>query len=317
MISSVSTNHSIESPKVAAVILNWNGGEMVCDTVRSVLDQSPSVAYVVVVDNASVDGSDDALEAQFPQVKIVRNSGNLGFAAGNNVGIRLALELGADYVLLLNSDAELETLAVQTMAADLARDRRWGMVVPKIYFYPSSTDSRLWAAGAEWKHFPPRVKMRGNGNRDVGQYDKAEVVKYATGCALLIRREVFDRVGLLDESYFMYHEDYEFCDRVRSKGLLTWYEPRAIVYHRVSASVGEGSHRKWFHWGNGAVLFYMQHYGDKCRGVLGLTAFLLWVVGRELAHGRTAWRTSLFHGVRVGWNSLRRVDSHVKRRSKK
>jgi len=317
MISSASTRHSSESLRVAVVILNWNGGEMVCNAVGSAIDQYPVTPEVIVVDNASVDGSDDAVEIRFPRARVIRNLSNVGFAAGNNVGIRQALKSGADCVLLLNNDAELERSAVQNMVSALLEDRRRGVIVPKIRFYSSTAGYRLWAAGAVWKRLPPRVKMRGYRALDVGQYDSAEVVQYATGCALLIHREVFDRVGLLDESYFMYHEDYEFCDRVHFNGLLTWYEPSAIVYHRASASVGEGSHRKWAYWGNGVVLFYMQHYGNRFCGTLGLAAFLPWVVIRELANGRVSWVASLCQGVRAGCNSLRMDNSDVKKRSQK
>lgn len=294
-------------PEVSAVILNWNGGEMVCDTIASVLSLNAPVPHVIVVDNASTDGSDDEIERRFPPVTLLRNATNLGFAAGNNVGIRYALEQGADYILLLNNDTLLDPSAVGTMVAAILADSRRGAVVPKIYFHAADQDRRIWAAGAHWRAFPPRVKMRGYGERDVGQYDMPGPVAYATGCVLLVRQETFAAAGLLDESYFMYQEDYAFCDRVRTSGLMLWYEPRAVVYHRVSASTGEGSPQKWRYWSQSTVLFYAQHYRYRPQAAVALGLFLVWVVARELAKGKTSWLWPLCQGVRAGWGSLRQA----------
>jgi GT2 family glycosyltransferase len=287
------------------VILNWNGGEMVCETIATVLSTDARHTSVIVVDNDSTDGSDMEILRRFPQITLIRNPTNLGFAAGNNVGIRYALEQGTDYVLLLNNDALLDTSAIRVMAAALQPDPNRGIIVPKIFVYPSGEKKRLWAAGAQWRTFPPRVKMRGYGDIDVGQYDRPGVVEYATACALLIRRETFQRAGLLDESYFVYQEDYDFCDRVRASGMTLWYEPAAVVHHHVSASTGEGSAEKWRYWSEGIARFYIQHYGNRSRAIVPLTTFLLWAIMRELAKGRLRWLEPFWQGFRAGWNELR------------
>jgi GT2 family glycosyltransferase len=287
------------------VILNWNGGEMVCDTIASVLAVDPPIPHVIVVDNASTDGSDGEAERRFPKVTLLRNAANLGFAAGNNVGIRHALEQGADHILVLNNDTLLDRPAVGVMVAALLEDPRRGLVVPKIYSHTPGEDRRIWAAGARWRTFPPRVKMRGYGERDVGQYDTPGPVEYATGCALLVRRETFAVAGLLDESYFMYQEDYAFCDRVRATGLVLWYEPRAVVVHHVSASTGEGSPQKWRYWSQSMVLFYAQHYRYRPWAAVALGLFLVWVVARELVKSRVGWLRPLCQGVWAGCRDLR------------
>jgi GT2 family glycosyltransferase len=291
-------------PAVSVVVLNWNGGEIVCDTIASVLEADHPATSIIVVDNASADRSDVAIQRQFPQVTMIRNPSNLGFAAGNNIGIRHALEHGADCVLLLNNDALLDRLAIRALVSALLADPNRGLVVPKIYVYPTEGDGTLWAAGAKWRRFPPRVKMRGYGEPDVGQYDQAEVVEFATACALLVRRETFQVAGLLDESYFMYQEDYAFCDRVRASGLTLWYEPEAVVYHRVSASTGEGSPAKWRYWSEGIARFYVQHYGNRPRAIAPLTTFLLWIMMRELGKGRLNWIRPFHQGVRAGLGGL-------------
>lgn len=296
-------------PTVSVVILNWNGRATVCDTIASVLNLASPTPSVIMVDNASTDDSDAEVERRFPQVTLIRNVANLGFAAGNNVGIVHALKNGADCVLLLNNDTRLEPSAMNAMIPALSAVPRVGVVVPKIYFpSPSSSEKRrIWAAGARWRTFPPRVTMRGYNQRDVGQYDTPGVIQYATGCALLVRRETFKVAGLLDESYFMYQEDYAFCDQVRAHGLLLWYEPKAIVYHLASASTGEGSPQKWRYWSQGVVLFYAQHYGYRWRAVAPLALFLLWTAARELAKGNAGWIKPLCQGTQAGWNNLRNM----------
>jgi GT2 family glycosyltransferase len=296
------------TPAVHVVILNWNGGHTVCETIDSVLSSDYPHTNLIVVDNASTDGSDARIERQFPNVTLIRNDANLGFAAGNNKGIAHALQDSAAYILLLNNDALVDQAAIQTMVSALATDPGRGAIVPKIHYYRPGGEPTLWAAGAEWRRFPPRVTMRGFGEQDVGQYDQPGAVDYATACALLIRRETFQQAGLFDESYFMYQEDYAFCDRVRGGvrggGLKIWYEPRALVYHHVSASTGEGSPAKWHHWAKGISLFYIQHYGGRARAIAPLTTFLLWVMMRELAKGRLAWFRPFWRGVRAGWAEL-------------
>ena len=142
--------------------------------------------------------------------------------------------------------------------------------------------------------------MRGYGSLDRGQYDTPGELQYATGCALLVDAGVFETAGLLDESYFMYHEDYAFCDQARAHGFALWYEPGAVVRHRVSASTGEGSPQKWRFWGQAAVLFYRQHYRLRVQAGLSLAAFLMWVAVRESVKGRRGWLGPLARGVAAG-----------------
>lgn len=288
---------------------------MVCDTITSVLNLPIPTPSVIVVDNASTDDSDIKIERRFPQVTLIRNAVNLGFAAGNNVGIVHALENDADYVLLLNNDTRLEPPAVSIMLSAMLADSRRGIVAPKICFYSPGEERRIWAAGAQWRTFPPRVTMRGYGKLDMGQYDTPCIVEYATACALLIRRETFEVAGLLDESYFMYQEDYAFCDQVRAKGLTLWYEPQAVIHHLVSASTGEGSPQKWRYWSQGIVLFYAQHYNHRWWAAAPLAAFVLWVTARELATGKTGWVRPLCQGLKAGWGQLRKTRDRAARRN--
>jgi hypothetical protein len=290
---------------VSVVILNWNGREVVCETIRSVLGQNHPIWEIVVVDNASTDGSATEIAQRFPQVRIIQNQENYGFAAGNNIGIVQALDDGAECVLLLNNDARLEPSTLRVMVSAMLADPHRGVIVPKIYIQDDNQSRRIWAAGAKWKKFPPRVVMRGYKEIDRGQYDTAEVVNYATGCVLLIHRKTFESVGLLDESYFMYQEDYAYCDQVRKNDLLIWYEPKAIVHHLVSSSTGKGSPKKWRYWSRGQVLFYLQHYDLRWKAIASLLIFVFGVIIRESIKGKKDWFIPLCQGLREGCGDAR------------
>ena len=297
------------NPRVSIVILNWNGKDVIGTTLASVYDQDYPLWEVIVVDNGSTDGSATVIGREFPRVTVILNEMNVGFAAGINVGIRRALEKGAELVLLLNSDARLEPSATGAMVAAILEDPLRGVIVPKIYVQNDDSPRRIWAAGAEWRRCPPRVTMRGYNQPDQGQYDRGETVAFATGCALLIRRDTFEVAGLMDESYFMYQEDYAFCDQVRRSGRVLWYEPEAVVHHLVSYSAGAGSPRKWRYWARGIVLFYLQHYRARWRAAMALLAFIPWVVMRETVKTRQGWFIPFCQGLAQGWDDVRQMGA--------
>ena len=296
-------------PRVSIVILNWNGRDVIGKTLVSVHNQEYPLWEVVVVDNGSTDGSPAVISRDFPHVTVILNEMNVGFAAGINVGIRHALKRGADSVLLLNSDARLAPTATGSMVSAMLADPQRGVIVPKIYVQSEDFPRRIWAAGAEWRRCPPRVTMRGYNELERGQYNRGETVAFATGCALLVRRDTFKTAGLMDESYFMYQEDYAFCDQVRRNGRVLWYEPEAVVRHLVSHSAGEGSARKWRHWARGIVLFYVQHYRARWRAAMALLAFIPWVVLRETVKAKQGWFIPFCQGLAQGWDDLRQMGA--------
>jgi len=228
---------STAPPSVAVVILTWNGKALTLDCLRSLEAVTTSDVRVMVVDNASTDGTIDAVRARYGErVSIVVNSSNLGFAGGNNVGIRKALDDGARFVLLLNNDTTVDPALIEELLGPMRESSAIGIAAPKIY-YAQPVD-RIWYAGGEisfWKGTARHVGIR---QVDRGQYDEPRDVAYATGCALMVRREVFERVGYLDQSYRAYFEDADLCMRARRAGFRIRYLPRARVWHRISASTG-------------------------------------------------------------------------------
>jgi len=264
-------------PLVYVVILNWNRKDDTIECVSSLMGVDYPNFRIVVVDNGSDDGSVEALKAKFPALEVIVNDGNLGYAVGNNIGIGHALQQGADYVFLLNND----TVVHQHLVAELVKvgeaDPRAGVLVPKIYFYGST--SRIWSAGPK-RRIVSITLGRGN-----SIYGKQREVKYATGCAMLVKKEVFKEVGIFDPVYFIYQEDNDFSKRVREGSYKIIYVPTAEMWHKVSASTQGDSWTRWYHRARSTVHFYRKNVGV---WYLTLPIYLLWVIMREILLGN--WR---------------------------
>lgn len=282
-------------PLVYVMLLNWNDAENTLACLESVYELDYANLCVLVVDNGSTDGSDQAIRDAFPQIEFIANGRNLGFAGGANVGLEHARSRGAAYVLFINNDTILDPALLKELI-QVAELHPWaGLLTPKIYYHDDPT--LVWAAGARYVAFPPRVKMIGLNRRDHPRYDVLRRVDYATGCALLIRREVLETVGGFDPIYWpIYHEDYDFCARVTKGGWEIWYVPTARMWHKDARSQ-RGSGTKAFNLGKNIVPFYLRH-GKPPR--LSLMLFVAWAVLREVVRGNLAFVRPYLAGVRDG-----------------
>ena len=224
-------------PNVAVIVLTWNGKELTLDCLRSFARVTTPNLHILVVDNGSADDTVAAVRALGDaRVMTIENRANLGFAAGNNTGIRHALDHGADFILLLNNDTIVDPAAVDHLLAAMARESDVGIAGPKIYYFEPR--DRIWFAGGEVSMWRGTARHIGIRETDRGQHDAARDVDYVSGCALLARREVFDRVGMLDAGYRAYFEDVDLCARAERAGFRIRYVPTARVWHRISASTG-------------------------------------------------------------------------------
>ncbi|MCK4891324.1 MAG: glycosyltransferase family 2 protein, partial [Candidatus Pacebacteria bacterium] len=208
---------------------------------------------IVVVDNGSEDDSVSAIKKQFSEVKIIENKKNLGFAGGNNVGIKYAIDSGADYVLLINNDTTVEEDFLSELVEAGESDEKIGILGSKIYFY--SDPNRIWFAGGKVNWLKNKGTHIGLDQIDNGQYDKIKETDYLTGCCLLIKREVVEKIGVLAEDYFLYYEDTDFSLRTKNAGYRSIYVPKSKIYHKISRSIKPGSSSYvYYHARNGLVM---------------------------------------------------------------
>lgn len=246
-------------PKVFVIILNWNGYRDTAECLRSLKRLIYPSCEVVVVDNRSTDGSVTKLQEEFKEVVYIENKENLGFAEGNNVGIRYALEHGADYVLLLNNDTLIKADFLEALVKTAEVDEQIGIAGPKIYEgLPDSI--RLWYAGGsvDWKRM--KTVHRGFHEDDRGEWDQVEDVDFVSGCAMLIRRPLLERIGLLDDRYFLYYEDTDYCVRACKAGFRIVYVPQAVVYHKAwTSSGGQSSPLRLYYMTRNRLLLMESH----------------------------------------------------------
>jgi GT2 family glycosyltransferase len=230
----------MSSPHIVIVVLNWNGREDTLACLRSLAPVRSDHVEVMVVDNGSVDGSEAAIRDAHPELAFVQTGANLGFAGGNNVGIEHALARGAEAVLLLNNDTEVEPDFLTPMIETLDADPRVGIVGAAIAYHHDP--ERLWAFGGGrfdvsngWvRHVQRPVPLETLTTR-------GNVHFYVTGCAMLLRRETIEEVGVLDTSYFHFCEDVDLCLRAERAGWKVTVAPQARLRHKVSATTGVSS----------------------------------------------------------------------------
>lgn len=223
-------------PLIAVVILNYKSAELTINCVTSVMKSTYKNICIYVLDN----GSEDLLEEKikdFKYINFIQNKKNLGFAGGNNVGIRKALEDGAEYVFILNPDTTVEKDTIEKLLKGEMKYRA-GIVCPKIYF---SNSKIIWFAGKVLDLDNVLGNHIGVNEDDRGQFDKDSVINDATGAAMLIRRDVFTKIGLFDERFFLYYEDSDFSYRAIQAGYKIMYIYSAVVYHKNAQSTGLGS----------------------------------------------------------------------------
>jgi GT2 family glycosyltransferase len=255
-----------------------------------------------MVDNGSTDGSDAAVERRFPEVELIRTGTNLGFAGGNNVGLRRALERGADWVLLLNNDAWADAgLAAALEAA--ARERPdAGVLACKVYF-EEPPDVLMYAGGRVRLRLGYNGKQSGWGERDTGQYDALRDVGRATGAAMAISRPAIERAGLLDEELFAYVEDVEWCVRIRRAGFAVVFVPGAKAWHKGSASTGGTASTANLYYDTRNTLAVCERYEPLPRGLRALRRGV--VVGAHLLRAlQNPNRSAAVRAVLSGWRDF-------------
>jgi GT2 family glycosyltransferase len=296
-------------PSVAIVVLNWNLPIETIACVQSLQAGDYPRQQIVIVDNGSTDDSVARLRDHFgDSVAILETGENLYYAGGNNVGLRWALEAGADWVVVLNNDTIVAPDMVSWLVRTASSSPDLGIVVPMIYW--GGDGRRIWAMGSRRRWWLPLPQDVGKGETDHGQYSQPLDVDYAVGCCMMVCCQVLMRTGLFDPSYRMYYEDADLSARVRRAGFRLVVEPRARMWHLVSASAGRQAAVSCYQKTRYRMRFYRQHTAkfwvwSTCALLMAqelARATLHWVQGeRDLAFAR--WR-----GLRDG--STEEIDGH-------
>jgi GT2 family glycosyltransferase len=217
-----------KNPKVFVIVLNYNGGGLIENCLKSLEKVNYSNLHILVVDNNSSDDSVFKIEKKFSDLKIINNKKNFGFSKGNNVGIDFALKNDADYVLLLNQDTEVEPDFLSKLIKEGEKDNKTGLLSPIIFLEKTK---KIWFSGGRINWW----NMKAFHEFDLVK-SKSFETSFLTGCSLLIKREVLEKIGPLDEDFFLYWEDVDYSVRAKKAGFKIKVVPESVIYHFESSN---------------------------------------------------------------------------------
>jgi len=251
----------MSSPKVSIVLVNWNNLEDTVECIDSLVRCTYPAHDVTVVDNGS-DG-DDAMQLRerFGEaIRLIESTTNVGFAGGSNLGIRDALDRGADYVLLLNNDTVAGPEFLDELVASVGGDPGIGIAGGKILCY--EFPQLIWSAGGNIDYRRGSTPVRGSGEVDDARFDREAEVDWICSCFMLVSREVWESVGLLDERFFFGWEDVDLCVRAAKGGHRVVYAPRSVVWHKAFGQTKKRrlQGRPLYYATRGHFLFLRKHY---------------------------------------------------------
>ena len=284
--------------KIAVIVLNYKQPQLTSDTIRSLLqiDHPKFNFHIFLVNNNSPDNSVNFFEEKFshqPQITIVNSGRNLGYAGGNNFGIKLALKQGYDYCLIINNDVVVDKKFLLYLYKTIKSFKTPAIIGPKIYFAPGFEFHKnryqkkdlghvIWSAGGtiNWRNvYGSNI---GVDQVDKGQFDQTNSnLDFITGCCLLIPKEIFFKIGLFDERYFMYLEDVDFCHRAKLKGFPIVYEPKSFIWHFNSGSSASGSSLHDYFITRNRLLFGLKYTKIRTKFALIREAIKMLFIGRH------------------------------------
>ncbi|MGA2624698.1 MAG: glycosyltransferase family 2 protein [Bacteroidota bacterium] len=294
-------------PSAYAIVLNWNRFDDTVECIASLKRSSLPLRHILVLDQASPDASGKKLEDNYrgdDQIIVICNEKNYGFAAAANIGIQRALNEGAELIFLINNDTIVAEDCIQRLFEVLNLDPLAAAAGPAIMYY--SNPEKLWQAGGFFSKLKMGVIVPGKGKRlrDIDQ--SASRATFLTGCALLIRRCTFERVGLFDTSYFFYGEDVDYSLRIRDEGMRMYFVPTAKVLHKIEdIATDRTSPFVLYHLAKSTMIMLRKRfsglelwYGVTLQLTL-YTAFRCWqiVIGGSGWDSVLAWFKGLFHGL--------------------
>ncbi len=290
-------------PSVMIVIPNWNLKNDLAECLDSLLANHYPDLHIVVIDNASSDGSAEFISSQYPLVRVIRLDQNRGYAGALNIGIEMAQEIRIDFILALNNDTVIPPGAIDRLVQRMLEDPTVGVVAPKVLY--AANPQIIFSLGDRRYPFIPLPVGYGYKKKDGPRYAGVMEFDYVTGCAMLIRRSVIDQIGSFDTSMFMYYEDADFCRRARDAGWRIVCDGGTTILHKAQLSSKNdraGTLKTRTH---NRVWFYRRYPHGPFRWV---TYAMLWVIAfwKLLAYhinGKSELASSYWQGFLQGWKS--------------
>jgi GT2 family glycosyltransferase len=293
---------------ISIITVNFNQSYVTEQLLNSInLTNSYKFIEIIVVDNGSVINSVPEWVLKYPEYTFIRSDENLGFAGGNNIGIAKAT---GDYLFLVNNDTEFTPGLIEKLVEVLDTNPSVGMASPKIRYF-DQPNMLQYMGYTEMNYFTARNSCIGQFETDNGQYDNLTgPTGYVHGAAMMVKRECIEKAGLMAENFFLYYEEYDWCDRIKKAGYEVWLVAGALIYHKESVSVGKVSALKEYFMNRNRILFIRRNADVFSRFVFDIY-FLLMVTPRNIIRyikiGHPDFIKWLF--VAIWWNIREQKDS--------
>lgn len=293
---------------VSIISVNFNQSAVTEQLLASIkLTNNYPEIEIIVVDNGSKTNDVPAWKAKYPNVKFIRSAINLGFAGGNNLAVK---EATGDYLFFVNNDTEFTPGLVQSLVDILEQNPSVGMVSPKIRYF-DKPDTLQYVGFTPMNYYTCRNFCIGQFEVDKGQYDdKTGPTGYGHGAAMMVKKEAIETAGLMAENFFLYYEEMDWCDHIRKAGYEIWVEPKALIYHKESVSVGRASALKEYFMNRNRILFIRRNAPVTAR-LFFYIYFVCLVVPRNILQynrkgykGFTGWLLKA-----IWWNITNNKDS--------
>ena len=294
---------------ISIITVNYNQPEVTEALLQSVISKNdyPEI-QMIVVDNGSQKNPIEAWKKKYPWAHFVRSENNLGFAGGNNLGIR---EAYGDYLFLINNDTEITPGLIGRLANQMEKNPQIGIISPKIKYFDDQ-DTLQYAGFTDMNYYNARNQCIGQFEKDNGQYDHLTgQTGFAHGAAMMVRKCALKKAGLMPEQFFLYYEELDWCDHFKRAGYEIWVDMQAVIYHKESISVGKNSMLKTYFMNRNRVLYIRRNAPFFKRKIFYLHFLLLvmprnifsYLLGKNSAHIGMMFRS-------VWWNFTNRSNSH-------
>ncbi|MDB5012889.1 MAG: glycosyltransferase family 2 protein, partial [Daejeonella sp.] len=293
---------------VSIITVNYNHNHITEELLDSIyLHNQYSAIEIIVVDNGSSVNPVPAWGIKYPSVCFIRSDTNLGFAGGNNLGIKSA---GGDFLFLVNNDTEFTSGLIEQLFLTMSSHKQIGILSPKIRYF-QKPELLQYAGFTEMNYYTARNSCIGQFEKDINQYDfLSGKTGYAHGAAMFIRKTAMEKAGLMSENFFLYYEEIDWCEKFKNAGFEIWVDLKAIIYHKESVSVGEKSALKEYFMNRNRILFIRKN-AKPFQKIVFYAFFLLVVTPRNiLTYIRE--KNSVFISVlfkAIYWNLTNKVNS--------
>ncbi|WP_020533004.1 glycosyltransferase family 2 protein [Flexithrix dorotheae] len=246
-----------QNPQVSIITVNYNQTQVTCEFLDSLEKNSFKNYEVIVIDNASIENPTSTILLKYPWVKVVTSEENLGFAGGNNLGIKIAK---GEYLLFVNNDTEITENFFEPLIHQLQSNPDVGIVSPKIKYF-SHPEIIQYAGFSKINSITGRNRTIGKKQKDLGQFNEPTNTHYAHGAAMMVSKKVIDKVGGMPEAFFLYYEEMDWCEKIKRAGFKIMYEPKSLIFHKESISVGNKNPLKTYYQTRNRILFMIRNFG--------------------------------------------------------